>query len=96
MTPGPLAPARELLGDMLLAAGQPAPALREFEATLQKEPDRYRALAGAARAAAEAGDRPAATKYYGRLLQVCERAAVPGRTELAEARRCLASGAAAR
>lgn len=87
MTPGPIAPARELLGEMLLEAGQPGPALREFESTLQKEPDRYRALAGAARAAARAGDRAAATRHYGRLLQVCERADSPGRSELVEARR---------
>jgi hypothetical protein len=96
MTPGPIAPARELLGDMLLEAGRPAPALQEFEATLQKEPDRFRALAGAARAAAEAGDRPTATKHYGRLLEVCQRADVPGRKELVEARRFLSSETAAR
>jgi tetratricopeptide (TPR) repeat protein len=95
MTPGPLAPARELLGDMLLEAGQPGLALREFEATLQKEPDRYRALAGAARAAAQAGDRATATKHYGRLLKVCARADDPGRTELVEARRFTASAATA-
>jgi hypothetical protein len=96
MTPGPIAPARELLGEMLLDAGQPGPALREFEATLQKEPDRYRALAGAARAAVEAGDRPAATRHYGRLLKVCERADAPGRKELVEARGFLASETTAR
>ena len=57
ITPGPLAPARELLGEMLLEGGQPAQALREFEATLGKEPGRFRALLGAARAAAQAGDK---------------------------------------
>jgi len=96
ITPGPIAPARELLGDMLLETGQPGPALREFEATLQKEPDRYRALSGAARAAAQAGDRATATKHYGRLLKVCEHADEPGRTELVEARRFTASAATAR
>jgi hypothetical protein len=96
MTPGPLAPAREQLGEMLLEEGQPGPALREFEATLQKEPNRYRALAGAARAAAEAGDRATAAKHYDLLLKVCERADDPGRPELAEARRFVASGASAR
>jgi hypothetical protein len=91
MTPGPLAPARELLGEMLLEAGQPADAVKEFEATLQKEPDRYRALAGAARAAAQAGDRATASRHYARLLKVCERADDPGRAELVEARRFTAS-----
>jgi len=93
MTPGPIAPARELLGEMLLDAGQPAAALRELEATLQREPDRYRSLAGAAHAAAQAGDRATATKHYARLLKVCERADSPGRAELVEARRFTAATA---
>lgn len=49
VTPGPLAPARELLGDMLVALGRPAEAVVEYRATLQKEPNRRRALRGAAR-----------------------------------------------
>ena len=44
VTPGPLAPARELVGEMLLQMNQPADALKEFEATLEKEPNRFRAL----------------------------------------------------
>src|SRR5262249_27742570 len=66
ITPGPLAPARELLGEMLLASRQPALALKEFEATLRKEPDRFRALPGAGRArppAAAEGEKAAAQKY---------------------------------
>ena len=85
MTPGPLAPARELLGEMLLETKEPAQALPEFAATLQKEPGRFRALLGAARAAAQAGDHATATTYYARLLKTCERADRPGRPELAEA-----------
>ena len=50
VTPGPIAPAREQLGEMLLALNQPAPALAAFETTLKKEPNRYRALAGAVEA----------------------------------------------
>ena len=87
ITPGPLAPARELLGEMLLQLHEPAAALREFAATLQKEPGRFRALAGAARAAAESGDRSTAARYYARLLQSCDHADEPGRPELVEARR---------
>ncbi len=87
MTPGPIAPARELLGEMLLETHQPAQALQAFQATLQREPNRFRALAGAARAAAQTGDRSTAAKLYRRLLQVAERADDPGRPELAEARR---------
>jgi hypothetical protein len=44
VTPGPLAPARELLGDMLMALNRPAEATAEYRATLQKEPNRRHAL----------------------------------------------------
>jgi hypothetical protein len=87
ITPGPIAPARELLGEMLLELHQPAQALAAFELTLQKEPNRFRALAGAARAAAQSGDRSKASQLYRRLLEVAERADDPGRAELREARR---------
>jgi hypothetical protein len=43
VTPGPLAPARELLGDMLLQLGRSAEAMTEYRATLQKEPGRRHA-----------------------------------------------------
>ena len=87
VTPGPLAPARELLGEMLLLLKQPAAARTEFEATLKKEPNRFRALYGAAQAASLAGDRAAAQRYYDRLLKICERADRPGRAELVAARK---------
>ena len=93
ITPGPIAPARELLGEMLLEVHEPAQALEQFTATLQREPDRFRALAGAASAAARAGDRPLAARHYARLLKTCEGADSPGRSELADARR-FTSGAA--
>lgn len=70
ISPGPLAPARELLGDMLLEAGRPAEALVEFEATTKKEPNRFRGLYGAARAAEAAGQRARAVGFYKQLLQV--------------------------
>ena len=86
ITPGPLTPARELLGELLLELKQPAEALKEFEATLTKEPNRFRSLYGAAEAAKLAGDRQTAQKYFQELLKVAERADKPGRQELAEAR----------
>jgi hypothetical protein len=85
VTPGPLAPARELLGQMLLEADQPGQALKEFQATLAKEPNRFRALYGAAKAARLSGDRATADRYFGELLKVCERGDKPGRPELREA-----------
>src|SRR2546425_795476 len=86
VTPGPLAPARELLGEMLLEMREPAQALEQFEATLKKEPGRFRALYGAARAAQLKGDDEASRAYYRELLKTCERGDKPGRKGLAEAR----------
>jgi hypothetical protein len=91
VTPGPLVPARELLGEMLLEMKQPAQALTEFETSMKKEPNRFRSVYGAARAAAAAGDRAAARAHYTHLLNICEHADNPCRPELAEARRFVAS-----
>ena len=44
VTPGPLAPARELLGDMLIALGRRDEAVAEFQAALKKEPNRRHLL----------------------------------------------------
>jgi hypothetical protein len=63
VTPGPLAPAHELLGDMLLDLARPAEALAEYRSSLTREPNRYRSLYGASRAASAAGDRAAESKY---------------------------------
>jgi len=86
ITPGPLTPARELLGELLLELKRPSEALKEFEATLTKEPNRFRTLYGAAEAAKLAGDHQTAQTYFRQLLKVAERADKPGRPELAEAR----------
>ena len=43
VTPGPLAPARELLGDMLVALGRTKEARAEYRATLTREPGRRHA-----------------------------------------------------
>jgi hypothetical protein len=72
VTPGRILPARELLGDMLLEAGRPALALKEYEASQQREPNRFRGLAGAARAAEAAGDRDKAAVVYGKLLALAK------------------------
>jgi hypothetical protein len=85
VTPGPLAPARELLGEMLLEMNEPAAALVQFEATLKKEPGRFRALYGAARAAQLSGNRDASQRYFRELWIVCVHADWPGRLDLTEA-----------
>ena len=87
LTPGPLAPARELLAEMLLQMQKPAQALEQFQATLEREPRRFRALYGAAHAAQLGGNRAASQRYFGELLQVCARADEPVRAEILEARR---------
>ena len=86
ISPGPLAPARELLGDMLLELKQPKDALAAYQKTMAKEPNRFRAVAGAAAAAAQAGDRAAARTYDKELLTICPKADTPGRAELQAAR----------
>ena len=74
MTPGPLAPARELLAEMLLEANEPAQALREFETSMRVEPNRFLGLYGAARAAELSGDRSKARAYYAQLVALGEKA----------------------
>ena len=70
VTPGPLAPARELYGDMLLENGMAKEAFAAFEATKAEEPKRFRGLAGAARAAEKLGDRAAAKANYEQLIRL--------------------------
>ena len=86
VSPGPLAPARELLGEMLLELKRPKEALTELEAVMKKEPNRFRTLYLGARAASAAGDQAKAKKYYADLVKMC--AAGDGdRPELIEARK---------
>lgn len=88
-TPGPIAPARELLGEMLLELGRPADALAAFEASQRVEPNRFKGLYAAARAAQLAGDQEKARMYFTQLLDLGQNADL-GRTELVEARTFLA------
>lgn len=85
VTPGPLAPARELYGAMLLERGMAQEALAAFEATLAKEPNRLGATLGAARAAQTAGDAGKAKQHYARVVTLTE-GADTSRTEIADAR----------
>jgi tetratricopeptide (TPR) repeat protein len=74
VTPGPIVPARELLGELLLDLGRPAEALREFEASQQREPNRLRAYYGVARAAELSGDVAKARVQYGQLVTLTAQA----------------------
>lgn len=82
VTPGRILPARELLGDMLMECGQPAAALAAYEASAIRDPNRFRNIYGAARAADAAGD-AAKTKLYSRKLLELAKDADTERPELA-------------
>jgi tetratricopeptide (TPR) repeat protein len=89
VTPGNVAPSRELLGEMLLALNQPAQAFAEFERSLQRDPNRFRGLYGAARAAESSGNHQAAYDYYTKL-QTLTADRDTERLELADAQAFLA------
>jgi tetratricopeptide (TPR) repeat protein len=89
VTPGRLLPARELLGDMLLELKRPAEALKEYEASQQREPNRYRGLYGAGQAAAQSGNRDKARHYFSKLIESAGSGDL--RPEMEKARRYLAS-----
>ena len=90
VTPGPLAPARELYGYMLLERGMAKEALAAFEATKAKEPNRYHGFAGAAQAADKLGDKAKARENYQKLIALTANADAD-RPEIAAARKFLAS-----
>lgn len=90
ITPGPLAPARELYGFMLLDRGMAREALAAFEATKAKEPNRLHAFAGAAKAAEALGDREAARQNCQQLVTLTA-SADSERPEVAAAKQYLAS-----
>ena len=96
LTPGPLAPARELGWRNAAAdesAGRGAEGIRG-DASARTEP--VPALSGAAKSASLAGDHQKARTYSALLLQICARADKPGRRELVDARRMVASAIASR
>ena len=90
VTPGPLAPARELYGFMLLDRDMAKEALAAFEATKAKEPNRLHGYAGAAKAADVLGDKVAARENYQQLVTLTANADTE-RPEVAAAKKYLAS-----
>jgi tetratricopeptide (TPR) repeat protein len=89
VTPGRIIPARELLGDMLLEMNQPAEALQAFETSEKHDPNRFRGLYGAGKAAALAGDQAKAKSYYEKLVVLVQKADTE-RPEIKEAKEFLA------
>jgi hypothetical protein len=90
VTPGPLVPARELYGAMLLERGLARQALVAYEATMANEPNRYNGLAGGALAAQSLGDEIKAKDYYQKLASLGNEADTV-RPDLAVARKFLAA-----
>jgi predicted Zn-dependent protease len=82
----PVAPAREMLADLLLEQGKAEEALKEFEQALAHSPQRFNALYGAARAAELAGKKAQAAAHYAELLRVTGGGANSSRPELARAK----------
>jgi hypothetical protein len=89
VTPGPLAPARELYGDMLLERGMNKEALAAYQATMTKEPNRFNGFVGAAKAAVALGDKATAKADYEKLLAMADGSS--DRPTLAAARAYVAS-----
>jgi tetratricopeptide (TPR) repeat protein len=69
VTPGQLLPAREMLGDLLLEMNKPKEALKQYELTLEKNPNRLNALFGAGKSAELIGDKEKAAFYFTALLK---------------------------
>jgi len=90
VTPGRIVPARELLGEMLLEQKQPALALKEFETSQAREPNRFRNFYDCALAAEAMGDRAKAASYYDRLVKLAAKSDAK-RPELVRAKMVLGS-----
>jgi tetratricopeptide (TPR) repeat protein len=67
VTPGPIVPAREQLGELLLFLNRPQQALKEYEVSLANAPGRRGALSGAAQASESIGDLKKAREYRAAL-----------------------------
>ena len=85
-----LSPIREMFGELLLEANEPAQALTEFETSLRNNPNRFRSFAGAAKAAERVGNRAQARSYYEKLVTLAARAD-DGRPGLVAAKQYLAA-----
>ena len=89
-TPGSVLPARELLGDLLLACGRPAQAAGAYATSLRSNPGRARSVFGLARASEVSGDLATARARYHEFLTLMARAD-GHRPEIGVARSLLAS-----
>ena len=70
VTPGPIAPAHELLADMLFDQKRYRDALIHYQESLTKEPGRFRSLYGAMKSAGLAGDRKVQADYAAQIEKI--------------------------
>lgn len=68
VTPGEIIPARELLGDMLLAMNKPVLALEAYKSVLETHANRFNGLYSAGVAAQKCGNKEEAKLYFQKLL----------------------------
>jgi hypothetical protein len=67
-------PVREMMAEMLLIDGKAGEALKEYQASLMSDPNRFNGLLGAGRAAEALRKRDVAANYYRTLLANCRSA----------------------
>lgn len=72
VTPCEVIPARELLGDLLLALNKPLEALKAYEIDLRDHPQRFNAIYGAAKASLMIGNRKESKMYFEKLIKQTE------------------------
>lgn len=89
ITPSEVLPARELLGDMLLALDRPVEAIDAYQAALEISPNRFNSLYGAGRAAEQTGQHDLAKNFYAKLVEISDQAEM-GREHLTRAKNFLA------
>ncbi len=72
VTPGEILPADELLADMLLMLNKPEEALAAYELDLERRPNRFNGVYGAAIAAEQSGNIEKSMHYFELLLRLTE------------------------
>jgi hypothetical protein len=72
VTPSEVLPAKELLGDLFLAMNRPLQALQAYESNLERNPNRFNGIYGAAVAARSLGDKKKTRIYFERLQKLTE------------------------
>ncbi|MGE3547704.1 MAG: tetratricopeptide repeat protein, partial [Kofleriaceae bacterium] len=91
VSPGPVYPIYDQLGELLMDAGKPKEALAAFKATLITSPRRFNSLYGAGKAALAAKQNDQARSYFEQLIAM---AGDSDRAELGEARAFIAQATA--